>query len=66
MTPACLSDISLPIVVTRGRNLTLRSNDGSPRVLDFGLVPYLLAVEDTASLTFRDMILQGEAGALHR
>ena len=63
VTPACLSNFSLPIVVSRGRNLTLRSNDGQPRVLDFGQVPYLLAVEDTASLTFRGMILQGEAGA---
>ncbi|GAB4814999.1 hypothetical protein N2152v2_002045 [Parachlorella kessleri] len=58
---ACLSNTSLPIVVSRGRNLTLRSNDGQPRVLDFGQVPYLLAVEDTASLTFRSMILQGVA-----
>ena len=59
MSPACLANFSLPIVVARGRNVTLRSNDGQLRVLDFGQTPQLLELEDTASLTFKNMELQG-------
>jgi hypothetical protein len=56
---ASLGNLSLPIVLARGRRLTLRPHDDRLKVLDFGQAPYLLALEETASLNFSRLELQG-------